>query len=100
MTGSPMQTCISVTYCSEASNYNSAMIRVRAYHAQLGEPVHVTLNRVSTQQLCQTTEANQVGAEMQAEHYDRSRQQQVDIGLLAPEEAKSQEPAEQVRCCR
>ncbi len=31
---------------------------------------------------------------MQAEHYDRTRQQQVDIGLLAPEEA--QPSAEQV----
>ena len=31
---------------------------------------------------------------MQAEHYDRTRQQQIDIGLLAPEEA--QESTEQV----
>ena len=31
---------------------------------------------------------------MQAEHYDRTRQQQVDIGLLAPEEAQAS--AEQV----
>ena len=31
---------------------------------------------------------------MQAEHYERTRQQQVDIGLLAPEEA--QQSADQV----
>lgn len=34
--------------------------------------------------------------DMQAEHYDRTRQQQVDIGLLAPEEAEAQQPADQV----
>lgn len=31
---------------------------------------------------------------VQAEHYDRTRQQQIDIGLLAPEEAQAS--AEQV----
>ena len=39
---------------------------------------------------------------LQAEHYNRTRQQQVDIGLLAPEEAQA--PAQQVTvtlltCC-
>lgn len=32
---------------------------------------------------------------LQAEHYDRTRQQQIDIGLLAPEEAQAS--AEQVQ---
>ena len=36
---------------------------------------------------------------VQAEHYDRTRQQQVDIGLLAPDEAEAQQPAAQVGCC-
>lgn len=34
------------------------------------------------------------GCWLQAEHYDRTRQQQIDIGLLAPEEAQAS--AEQV----